>query len=108
VPTEYVEFKDTSNLWLSPFDDPLKSYNILTNMSELESLTPIPGLELREKAILEPSFTQAGVRAALTPEQSKAFDDFRELCREGGVFEEPLGLEDRDCRDGIHDDATLL
>lgn len=77
-------------------------------MGGLESLTPIPGLEIGEKGILEPSFTQTGVRATFTPEQEKAFDEFQELCRNSGVFEDALGLEDRDSRDGIHDEATLL
>ena len=79
-------------------------------MGELESPTPIPGLESGEKAILEPSFTksQAGIRASFTPEQEKDFDEFQALCRNSGFFDDPLGLEDLDCRDGIDDEATLL
>jgi len=77
-------------------------------MGALESLTPVPGLEIGEKAILEPSFTQAGVQATFTPKQAKGFAEFQELCRNSGLFENSLGLDDRDCRDGIYDEATLL
>jgi hypothetical protein len=79
-------------------------------MGELESPTLIHGLELGEKAIIElaPSKSQAGLRASFTPEQEKAFDEFQALCRKSGLFEDALGLEDRDCCDGIDDEATLL
>jgi len=96
--------------FIQQFSEKSRLYNTLSKMGEAESPTPVPGLEIGEKAVVElsPTKSQAGLRASFTLEQEKAFDEFQALCRKSGIFEDPLGLENWDCRDGIDDEATLL
>ncbi|TVY82027.1 Phosphatidylinositol/phosphatidylcholine transfer protein SFH1 [Lachnellula suecica] len=67
----------------------------------------MPDLAANEKAAPEPLSSQ-GLRASFTPEQDKAYDEFLAQVKKDGLLEDPLGLEDHECRDGIHDEATLF